>query len=127
MIENIIIIALFVYAISATAWDDHIFQKVGDWAEENLPEKIYKPFIGCPICMVPWWGTVIYLVADVLGVPSFQDARWFMILGTVIAAMGVNALIVKITGALDDIAESFKIKPPEEELTTTKGIEHYLK
>lgn len=52
-------ISLIILFLHATTWDGHIFEGI----KKIIPpkDKIYKAIYGCPICMTPWWGTLIYL------------------------------------------------------------------
>ncbi len=97
MIEQILIIAFVIYGYTATFREGHIFEKIGDWMEDKFPEWINKPLWQCPICCSFWYGTAIYFV--------FNFGIWYHWPLVIIGAMGVNALIVKITGVLDDIAD----------------------
>lgn len=51
---------LIVMFLHATSWDGMIFEDIKKYIK---PEgMLYKPIYGCPICMTPWWGTVIYWI-----------------------------------------------------------------
>lgn len=100
MIIQILIIALVVYGYSATFWKGHIFEKIGDYLKDRLPEYICKPLFQCPICSAFWYGTAIYFI--------WGFGFWYHWPLVVVGAMGVNAVIVKITGALDDMADYAK-------------------
>lgn len=55
-----IYLSLIVLFIHATTWEGMIFEKIKDYIK---PKGIlYKPIYGCPICMTPWWGTLLYLI-----------------------------------------------------------------
>lgn len=76
--------------------------------EDNLPEKLYKPLIGCPVCMTPWWGTLIILVAHYLRIEGFFDIRLQTIIFTVFTAAGINTIILmfnKVYDAAKDVEE----------------------
>lgn len=75
-------------AIWATMWEGAIFEFVRTWGEKNLSEKLQKPIYDCPICMTPYYGTVFYIL-----VYDFGFTDWLI---TVIAAMGLNAVLVKL-------------------------------
>lgn len=107
--EAALIIALIVFFLKVTTWEGHIFENLGDWAYYNLPEKVYKPLIGCPICMTPWWGTFIYLLGDLLNIELFEDSRPLRLIFTIFAAAGINALIVMLI----EIYDYFKNKNNE--------------
>jgi hypothetical protein len=65
-----------------------IFGRLGDFIDERLPDFLYKPIAGCPICMVPYYGSVLYWV--------IWHVSWQHWLITVIASMGLNVVIVKL-------------------------------
>lgn len=62
MIEQIIIIALTVFAIWQTFQEGHIFHKVAIVLEKKLPEVVHKPVFLCPICMCPYYGLMVCLL-----------------------------------------------------------------
>lgn len=60
MLADALKIALIILAGHSFTWDGQIFDGIKrlinpDW-------KISKPIYGCPICMTPWWGTIIWLI-----------------------------------------------------------------
>lgn len=62
--ELIIASALFIiFAHTIFNVEGMIFHKIGLILEANIPEWFWKPLIGCPACMAPWWGTNIYIFA----------------------------------------------------------------
>ena len=59
MIEHAFIIAMIVLFIHSTTWKGMIFESIKKIIK---PEgMIYKPIYGCPICMAPYYGTLIYV------------------------------------------------------------------
>mgnify|MGYP003542356204 CR=1 FL=1 len=80
IIQQSLVISLCVIAIWATMWEGMIFDFISKWGEDYLFENEQKIAFSCPICMCPYYGSVIYLAAFVL---------------TIISAMGVNAILVK--------------------------------
>jgi hypothetical protein len=95
ILTNALILALIIYFIKATTWEGHIWEKQGKALKEKLPEKLYKPIIGCPICMTPWWGTLLYLsFSYLLDIQGFQDKRFQVIVITVFVAAGINTVIL---------------------------------
>lgn len=58
MIEISFQVAFVVMFLHVTTWKGEIFGFVSG-ALKNWPEKIKKPLFACPICMCPWWGSVI--------------------------------------------------------------------
>lgn len=101
MIENAFILALIVYFIKVTTWPGHIWESVGYWAEKSLPTKLYKPFLGCPVCMTPWWGGALYTTAHFLGIEQFSDFRYYIIIYTVFTAAGINSIILMFNKLYD--------------------------
>lgn len=76
-----LVVSMIINAINVCFWETHIFEKIGDYVERKFP-RLYKPTIGCIICMTPWWGT---LLCYVFGWPYLS----------IVIAMGINVLIVR--------------------------------
>lgn len=75
-------------AIWATMWEDAIFDFVRTWGDKHLPEKPRKPIYDCPVCMTPWYGSLFYILVYNGGLKE-----WLIV---VIAAMGLNAVLIKL-------------------------------
>lgn len=76
--------------------EDEIFGFVGKWFKQHLPKNIHKPVFGCSICMTPWWGSIVMLVADFTGIHSFQNIggwHWLFILAI---ASGISTVYVEM-------------------------------
>lgn len=67
--------------------DGEIFEGLANWLEKVLPEAIHKPVFACHICATPWYGSVVYII--------LWGVSWWII-PTVIAAMGLNAMLTKL-------------------------------
>lgn len=88
MIERAFIIAMLVLSIWYTMKPKEIFEQLGYALGEWLPEKIHPPVFECPVCMSPYYGTILYAI--------LWGLDWWVI-PTVIVAMGINAMINKLT------------------------------
>lgn len=89
MIATIFTISFIVLFIHATTWEGMINGWVSNLCD-NWPEWIKKPLYDCPICMCPWWGSLIlYFMGSHIGV-----LEWIL---TVFAAGGVNTVIVNLS------------------------------
>lgn len=88
MIEQITITSLLVMAIWATMWEEAIFEFVRIWGDKHLPEKLQKPIYDCPICMSYWYGSALYWIIWGVSIKEY--------LIVVIAAMGLNAVLIKL-------------------------------
>jgi hypothetical protein len=88
MLTQSLIISLIVLSIHYTMQEGEIFAMLGDWFNNNLPEKIHQPVFECNVCMTPWYGSVIYVL--IWGV----NWQWPVV---VIAAMGINVAINKLS------------------------------
>lgn len=97
MIEKSIIIALLVLSIWYTMQDGEIFEGLGKWFERNLPERIHPAVFACPICMVFWHGGLLYWFVpwEKLGIVPTTGNIWQWLI-TIIAAMGISIVIVKL-------------------------------
>jgi len=97
--ENSLIISLIVLFLHATTWEGMIFNAVKNVIS---PDKgwLYKPIYGCPICMTPWWGTLIYLI--------FFPFTWQGWLLTVGGAAGLSVIWVVLVTIRDYCLENSK-------------------
>lgn len=88
MLEKSFIIALFVMAIHVIIyWQGMILGFIADWAARiKMKDWLSKPLYACSICMVPYYGTVIYWVF--LG---NCVKEW---VACIFVAMGINGVIV---------------------------------
>lgn len=84
MIENAFIIAMIVLFLNSTTWEGMIFENINKILKPKW--KISSPIYNCPICMTPWWGTLIYWLF--IGI-SCQD--WLFVVG---CASGINVISV---------------------------------
>lgn len=77
-------ISMIVLFLHATSWEGHIFEGI----KKIVPPKgkWYKALYGCPICMTPWWGSLVYFL--------FFFVTWQHWLVTVGAAAGINVISV---------------------------------
>jgi hypothetical protein len=98
MLEKSLIIALLVLSIWYTMREEQIFEGFGDWLGRMLPEAIHKPIFSCPICMVPWHGSILYWVIswDRIGVGRGAQNNILQWIVVVIVAMGINIVIMKM-------------------------------
>ena len=92
MVELSFIIAMTTMFIHACTWEGMIFSIINDklW---NLTPKIRKPLFDCPVCMVPYWGSLIIAVFCYRRGEWIDWFSWMMILAT---AGGVNAFMDSI-------------------------------
>lgn len=88
MIQNAFVIAMIVFFIYMTFRPLMIFGFVNVWLKTWLPKKLWKPVFDCPICMTPWYGSIIYFA--LLNAPS-QFVTWMLTVGT---AAGITCPIV---------------------------------
>lgn len=61
LISSVLAIGAFVFTNIITK-PDHILGSVDAWAEERLPEFLYKPLFGCQYCAAGQWALWYYLV-----------------------------------------------------------------
>lgn len=102
MLEQAFIIAFIVYFIKATTWKGMIFYDIKEKLT-NLPSYIRKPFFECPVCMTPWWGVVVYLVAHYSGLHEFHELTIARLIFTVLISSGINTVILIINKIYDKI------------------------
>lgn len=88
MIEKTILTSLFVFGYCCIFWEGMIFEKVGNWLDDRLPEWLAKPLYQCFICACFWWGSLLYWL-----VWGGSVKEWFIV---VVSAMGLNAVLSKL-------------------------------
>lgn len=92
MITISIIIASIVLFIHACTWEGMIFEGVKKIIK---PEgMLYKPIYGCPICMTPWWGSLIYWLFIGISIPN-----WILIVGTASGFSVISVVLIDIREA----------------------------
>jgi hypothetical protein len=94
MLEKSLIIALLVLSIHYTMQDEQIFERLGKFLERILPEAIHKPIFACPICMTPWYGTLLYWLIPWQKL-NLTVSNWLEWPVVIIVAMGINIVINK--------------------------------
>ena len=89
MITHILVISLCVFSIWYVLQEGEIFGWLGNILSRILPAWLHDPAFECPVCQVPYYGSAIYYIFFFNG--SWQD--WVL---TVIGAMGLNVVILKL-------------------------------
>jgi hypothetical protein len=89
MITHILVISLCVFSIWYVMQPGEIFGWLGNILSRILPAWLHDPAFECPVCMTAWYGSGIYYLFFFNG--SWQD--WVL---TVIGAMGLNVVILKL-------------------------------
>lgn len=85
MLEQAFIIGFMVFGIYYTMLEGEIFAAWSNALYNILPGKIHPAIFECPICMVPWYGTVIYWL-----VWHHNINDWIV---SIITAMGINFIL----------------------------------
>lgn len=132
MITTAIIIAFVVLFLHACTWEGMIFGFVSKKLH-RLPDYIKKPLYDCPICMSPYYGSLIILSSYYFGghdLPSVND--WFLIL---LMAAGINTVLIYIVSASKAISKSLgddydcnctkKESPEEKQASRKKRMEYF--
>jgi|SRR5215831_12599486 len=86
MIGHALVISLTVLFIYMICTEGMILHFVYKWFKTWLPERLWKPVFSCPICMTPYYGTIIYLILYRIGV---LDGIF-----TITTAAGMNCVFV---------------------------------
>lgn len=86
---------MMVFAIHYTMQEGEIFG-----VAQKIPlGKLADPLRDCPVCMMPWYGTVIYLIFG-------YHPNWVEGIEIILASMGINAVLNKIMSGPDQIVEA---------------------
>lgn len=93
MIETIFITALIVLFIYECTREGMIFESIGNKLKP-LPDFIKKPLYDCPICMVPWHGSLLIFIGNTANVWHVHNpVEWVFIL---FAGAGINTVLIYI-------------------------------
>lgn len=95
MIEKIAVVSCIVFAIWYSMKEDEIFESVGDWLYDHLPEKLHSPFFSCPVCMSGIYGVVLYWI-----IWHGSVKEWLIVN---IGAIGLNAIIDKLSPPKENV------------------------
>lgn len=85
IIKQAFIITCIVVAIWAMMLPDMLFEKIRDI---EMPEWLSSPLYSCPICQIPYYGSVAYWVI-------FHNS-WINWIIVILVAMGMATIFVKI-------------------------------
>lgn len=106
MIQTVLVafsLALMVYFIKASTWKGQIFEVVDRYLRRYIPEKLYKPLIGCNLCMTFWHSWYIYYIGHFTHVLGFEDIRAQQMLFTIFIACGFAALFMIFGKVQEDL------------------------
>lgn len=91
---SILPVSLGIWCIHILFQEGHLFEKQGDWMDENLPEFINKPTWACPICQSSFWGLIGFHALDYLfGV----HLPYKLLVPYIFCLCGLQTILVKIT------------------------------
>ncbi|MFN6944921.1 MAG: hypothetical protein ACK4ND_08215 [Cytophagaceae bacterium] len=107
MLEPAFVIAFIVYFVKATTWKGMIFFGVKQKLE-GLPEFFKKPLFSCPVCMTPWWGAAIYLIAHYYNLTGFEELTLPRLIFTVFISSGINTIFLLFNKLYDVNVRSFR-------------------
>lgn len=96
MLEKALIVSLIVIFIHLTFQEGEIFGSVGKRLARLLPVKLHKPVFSCPICMTPWWGSLIIFVASITGIEVFQGIHFWDWLFILAIGAGISTVYVEM-------------------------------
>lgn len=112
MVVNALIIAMIVLFIHSTTWEGMIFEGIKKLIK---PEgKLYKPIYGCPICMTPWWGTLIYLIL-LSQHPTLRE--WFLTIGLACGFSVITVAFLSMRDMAVDISNEIEKDNQEQQIT----------
>lgn len=105
MLEASFTISLVVMFIHACTWEGMILSFVPEllW---NAPGWLKKILFDCPICMAPWWGSLILLF---IGVFTGEFPHWIEWVLELMIAGGMNVVFSSIISQ-ESIVRSEEIK-----------------
>lgn len=94
LIEKILVTNWVVFAVWVSMTEKMIFDRIGDWFDDHLPNDKLKFWIfECPVCMQSLYGSIFYWL--------WYGDSWKEWVVVVIASVGLAAIIVKFLKATD--------------------------
>lgn len=87
LITAVFIISMCVFAIHYTMQEGEIF----GIAQKLKLGKMSDPLRDCPVCMAPYYGTVIY--SFMWGIQWNRFHEWIIV---IVCSMGLNAVLIKL-------------------------------
>lgn len=87
--------ALWIWGVHCLFQPDHLLEKWGDWIDDNTPDWIYKPTVGCPACMSSVHGILWFIVGLPVCFDMYMPIR--LLIPFLIALCGFNFVIIKFT------------------------------
>lgn len=93
MLEKAFIISFIVMFIWATLLKGMIFGFVRAYLETRISEYWQQPIFDCPVCMVPYYGSVAYWL---LVWSAKWNGDWIEWIVVVFAAAGINQVFLKL-------------------------------
>lgn len=98
-IQAIFITSLFIFGLNCLFSEGYLFHKAGEWMAENMHEWLYKPLIGCSVCMASIWGSLVYLSVFV-----YEFGLWLWPVFC-ICLCGFNYMILRLYQSIQSIGE----------------------
>lgn len=87
-------IAMIIMFLHSCTQPGMILHFIDRWFE-NAPLWIRKPLFSCPVCMVPYWGSLMIWIGNTIGVWTVDSvAKWIMVL---LIAGGINATTLRLS------------------------------
>jgi hypothetical protein len=100
MIEKILITNWVVFAVWVSMTPNNIFERLGDWFDDHLPNDKLKSWIfECPICMNSLYGSIFYWLVYGLWLRTAIWQEWIVV---IMASVGLAAIIVKFLKSTPD-------------------------
>jgi hypothetical protein len=62
IIAHVFICSLFIFGVWNAFNPGFVFEKIDAYLDSRLPQFLYKPLLGCVICMPSLYGTAYYLI-----------------------------------------------------------------
>jgi hypothetical protein len=89
VIAQAFIIAAFIQCIWYVMQQGEIFGALGNWFNKTLPDQLHNPVFACPVCMTPWYGSILYWL-----IWHESVKMWAIVVST---AMGIQIIIGKLS------------------------------
>ena len=59
---HILLTVFWIYGVNCVFAEGFIFERVGDWIADRVPQWVTKPLFDCPACMSSVHGTISFFI-----------------------------------------------------------------
>lgn len=90
-IANIALCSWWIFGVRTLFSGGHILEKADNWVYDRVPEYIYKPTIGCVMCMASLHGATWFMLF------LYPTYELYMVIPFCLCLCGLNSITDNLT------------------------------